>query len=227
MINEIISSFDNINVVLLMADTVFLSKSGNIQKYLGQYKDFVDKSEAPIFLVLNKIDKLQKETVLEIIGQINQFYEFTEIIPVSALKGFNTDTLIKVIKKYLNKGADFKDNDNTEITDLSDKLYVSEIIREKIINLTKQEIPHSVACNTVELIQRNKNTIYINTEIIVERNSQKGIIIGKQGQMLKKIGEQSRKELQKYFDKKIYIELFVKVIENWRNSEKTIKQAGY
>ncbi|MBP7652219.1 GTPase Era [Candidatus Dependentiae bacterium] len=223
MIKEIVSSFIDVSAVLIVIDLETINKT-NISNKLLEHINFLEKTLAPKILVLNKVDKIKKDELIVIIKQISETYKFDDIVPVSALRGYNLDTLINVIKKYLKNSERFFDSDIK--SDLSDSIYISELVREKIIGLTKEEIPHSVTCKT-EVINEKNNKSYIRVIVYVERDSQKGIIIGKKGQMLKKIGEISRKEIEEYIDRPAYLEIQVKVLENWRHNDSKLKEIGY
>jgi len=185
--------------------------------------DRLKKEDIPVILVLNKVDKMNKALVLELIMKYKDIYPFKEIVPLSALKGDNVEELIKTVKKYLpNEGKIF--NDDT-FTNISTNFYISEIIREKVLLKTKDEVPHSVTCLVEEKNER-KDKVIISALIIVDRASIKRIIVGKNGSMLKEIGISARYDLEEYFNKKVYLSLFVKVVNNWRDKEKYLKEFG-
>ena len=212
-------SIDDVDVVLLLVDGS--SDLGPGDKYVIEKLKGVNK---PVILVINKIDKISKEKILEKINEYKDLYDFAEIIPLSALKKNNTETVINVLKNYLTD--EFKYFDNETYTTASEQFIVSEIIREKIFNVTEEEVPHSVTC-VVENIEFNRGSVNINACIIVDRDSLKRIIIGKQGNKIKDIGISSRTELEEMFGKKVYLELFVKVIKKWRDREKYLQEFGY
>lgn len=180
----------------------------------------------PIFLILNKIDLISKEDLLRKIDFWQRKLNFAEIFPVSALKRDNVDQLIERTKKYLEEGPMFYSSD--EVTDQPEKVVISEIIREKILKRTKEEIPHSVAV-VIEQIEEKKKGEVINilASIYVERSSQKKIVIGKQGQLLKVIGQDARRELENILGARIFLDLWVKVKEDWRNKNTTLSNFGY
>ncbi|MDD4343485.1 MAG: GTPase Era [Eubacteriales bacterium] len=180
----------------------------------------------PIFLILNKIDLISKEDLLRKIDFWQRKLNFAEIFPVSALKRDNVDQLIERTKKYLEEGPMFYPSD--EVTDQPEKVVISEIIREKILKRTKEEIPHSVAV-VIEQIEEKKKGEVINilASIYVERSSQKKIVIGKQGQLLKMIGQDARRELENILGARIFLDLWVKVKEDWRNKNTTLSNFGY
>ena len=178
----------------------------------------------PIFLLLNKSDLIEKDQLLPLIEELNQHHIFQEVIPISALENDNLGTLISVTKDYLTDTLKYYPTD--QITDYPEQFIIAEIIREKVISLTEEEIPHSIAV-TIEKISKKRETLIINGLVLVERDSQKGIIIGKNGRMLKAIGTQARKELEVRFGTPIFLELFVRAEKNWRNKATKLQQLGY
>ena len=191
-------------------------------------ENYVKKLQKPTILVINKIDKMQdKRLLLPLIEESSQKYDFVEIIPMSAIKGENLDRFVQVIKKYLPESPPLFPED--QITDLPLRFYVAEIIREKIFQNTKQELPYSAAVEveSIEEGKKNKNLLIINAVIYVEKENHKGIIIGKKGQMLKKIGQQARQELEDLLEKKIHLNLWVKVRPRWKEDIRLLKMLGY
>ncbi len=184
----------------------------------------IKEANKPIILVMNKIDKLTNEQILEKINQYKEIYEFADIVPVSALKKNNTKELIKTIKQYLTDEIKYYEDD--QITNKPITFQISEIVREKIFELTEQEVPHSLTC-IVENIEKDKNSYHINVAIIVDRDALKRIVIGKQGSMIKEIGIRSRKELEEFLGKKVYLETYVKTIKKWRDKEKYLQEFGF
>ena len=182
------------------------------------------KINKPVILIINKIDGMTKDEIFLKIQEYKDLYDFKEIVPVSALKNKNTDELIKTIKKYLKD--DIKYFEDGTITNRSLKFMISEIIREKILNLTKEEVPHSVTC-IVEKMITDKDKNIINGAIIVDRDSLKKIIIGKNGTMIKKIGTLAREDIEKLLNTKVYLELYVKTIEKWRDREKYLNELEF
>lgn len=169
-----------------------------------------------VILVLNKIDKLKKEEVFNEIAKLKDLYDFLEIVPISGLKGSNVSELIKAIKKHLPDNIKYFNDD--VITNTDEAFMVGEIIREKVLNLTREEVPHAVTC-VVENMEFKKGVCNINALIIVDRKNLKGILIGKNGSMLKKIGSLARTDIEEYLGMKVFLELYVKTIENWKNKE--------
>lgn len=182
--------------------------------------------KTPVILVINKIDTVKKEEILKFIDAYKDICHFAEIVPCSALKGENTDEIIKVIMKYLPYGPQFYDEDT--VTDQPERQIVAELVREKALRLLDEEIPHGIAVSIEQMKTRPRgNMIDIDATIICERDSHKGIIIGKQGSMLKKIGSQAREEIENLLDTKVNLQLWVKVKKDWRDSDFLIKNFGY
>jgi len=182
--------------------------------------------KVPVILVINKVDTVKKEEVLTFIDAYRKQFEFAEIVPVSALRGENVDELIKVISKYMPYGPKYFDDDT--VTDQPLRAIVSEIIREKSLHALNEEIPHGIAV-TVDLMKKrnNKNIWDIEATIICEKDSHKGIIIGKGGAMLKKIGSTARYEIERLVEGKVNLKLWVKVRKEWRDSDLYLKNYGY
>ena len=183
------------------------------------------KTKTPIILVINKIDTVKREEILKSIDAYKDICDFAEIVPCSALKGDNTEDLIKVIMKYLPYGPQFYDEDT--VTDQPERQIVAELIREKALRSLNEEVPHGIAVSIDQMKALNSRLIDIDATIICERDSHKGIIIGKQGAMLKKIGSQARPEIEDMLGKKVNLKLWVKVKKDWRDSDFLIKNFGY
>lgn len=212
-------TINDVDVILFLIDITEPLGSGD--KFILEVIKNVNK---PVILVINKIDLLPKEKILEKIAEYKDLYNFEEIVPVSAIKKDNVDRLREILKKYLPDNIKFYD-DKT-YTNVSTNFLISEIVREKILNLTEEEVPHSVTC-IVEDIKQEKDILNINVLIVLDRENLKKIIIGKQGSMLKEIGRRSRIELENMFNTKVYLELFVKVIPKWRDKESFLNELGY
>lgn len=209
---------EDVDLILFLVD---------VSKGIGKGDLFVlekiKEENVPIILVLNKIDCIKKDQLLEIIMKYKDLYDFKEIFPISALKNDNIDSLIKTIKNYLpNEGKIFEDD---TFTNISTNFYISEIVREKVLRKTREEVPHSVTCY-VEKIDYDKDKVHIQVLIVVDRDSLKKIIIGRNGQMIKEIGIDARGDLEEYFGKTVYLETYVKTIKNWRDKEKYLKELG-
>ncbi|WP_230399002.1 GTPase Era [Novisyntrophococcus fermenticellae] len=183
-------------------------------------------TKLPVILVINKVDTVSREEVLIFIDAYRKFYEFDEIIPVSALRGLNTEDVIDTIFKYLPYGPQFYDEDT--VTDQPMRQIVAEIIREKALHALNEEIPHGIAVSIDSMKERTGGKITdIDATIVCERDSHKGIIIGKQGAMLKKIGTNARYEIEHLIEQKVNLKLWVKVKKDWRDSDLLMKNYGY
>lgn len=181
--------------------------------------------KVPVFLVINKIDTMDKEEILEVIVNYKDAYPFAEIIPISAKEKENTDRLLEVLGGILPEGPQYFPKDM--ITDQPERLIVAEIVREKLFLETRDEIPHSVAVEVEEMKTRKDGRIYIRCTIFCERDSQKGIIIGKSGALLKKVGADARKDIERLLATNVYLELWVKVKKDWRNKSEMLSELGY
>ena len=211
-------SLEDADIVLFMVD---------VTENFGKGDKFVlDKLKEcnNVFLILNKVDKIKKEKLFSIIDEISKEHDFKEIIPISALNNDNVDDLIKTIKKYLPVGDKYYDDEY--YTDKSINFMVSELVREKVLTLTKEEVPHAVTC-IVESFEETEKSAHINVMIIVEREGIKKILVGHNGSMIKEIGTLARCDIEKLIGKKVYLELFVKVINNWREKEKYLVEFGF
>lgn len=212
-------SLDDIDVVLFVVDAS--AQLGKGDKFITQA---LKSTTAPVILVLNKIDKLNNEGILNAINTYKELYDFSDIVPISAIKDDNVNRLISVIKKYLTDDIKYYDDDT--LTNTSVRFIIGELVREKILNLTNDEVPHSVTCVTT-LYEEKKDIININVDIIVDRDSLKKIIIGHNGQMIKNIGTYARRDIEAMLHKQIYLELYVKTIKNWRDKEKYLTELGF
>ena len=189
-----------------------------------EFLDKVKKMTIPVLLLINKIDQSDQKTLGNIVEKWHELLPNAEILPISAQNKFGTDMLLKRIKELLPDSPPYFDKD--QLTDKPAKFFVSEIIREKILLYYDKEIPYSVEV-VVESFKEDRKHIHINAVIYVERNSQKGIIIGHQGVALKKVSTEARKALERFFGKPVYLETFVKVDKDWRSSQKELKNFGY
>lgn len=183
------------------------------------------KLEKPVFLLINKVDTVKKPCLLSVIDAYSRFYLFKEIIPISALTGDGIEILIKTIIRYLSEGPKYYPDDL--LTDQMERFMASEIIREKIMKKTEDEIPHSVAIEITDWSERESGVIFIHANIYVERDGQKGIIIGGGGSRLKIIGSSARHEIEKLLGTKIFLELQVKIKKDWRDSDRALKELGF
>lgn len=178
----------------------------------------------PVILVLNKIDRLTKVGIINAINDYKDLLDFADIIPISAKNNDNVERLITLTKKYLKDSIKYYEDD--VITNNDKYFMISELVREKILNLTNEEVPHSVTCVLTNYHEKS-DSVYINVDIIVSRDSLKKIIIGKQGSMLKTIGSEARSDIEHMLGKSVYLELFVKTVKNWRNKEKYLVELGF
>lgn len=179
----------------------------------------------PVFLTINKVDTVKKPQLLPVIKKYNAIFNFTEIIPVSALKGDGVDILLNTVVNYLPKGPKYFPDDL--ITDQLERFMVSEIIRENVMQITQDEVPYSVAVEITDWNEKENGVIFIGASIYVEREGQKGIIIGKSGQKLKIVGSRARLEIERLLGAKIFLQLWVKVKKDWRSNEQTLKGLGF
>ncbi|HWO97977.1 MAG TPA: GTPase Era [Bacillus sp. (in: firmicutes)] len=183
-------------------------------------------TNTPVFLVINKIDEIHPDQLLPLIETYQNLHPFEQIVPISALQGNNVETLLGQIKEVLPEGPQYYPAD--QVTDHPERFIVAELIREKALHLTREEIPHSIAV-VIDSMQRREtgNTVYVGATIIVERDSQKGIIIGKQGKMLKEIGQRARVDIEALLGSKVFLELWVKVQKDWRNKASQLRDFGF
>lgn len=220
MVRSALSTFQEVDLILFLVDVTEPYGRGE-QFILEKLKEI----NTPVFLVLNKIDRIHPEQLLVKIDEYRQLYPFAEIVPVSALNGNNVTTLLEQITNYMDEGPKYYPED--EVTDHPERFIISEFIREKVIHLTEEEVPHSIAVVIEEMTERKEGLVYISALILVERSSQKGIIIGKQGRMLKEIGKRARADIEALLGSKLYLDLYVKVDKNWRNNRHQLHQYGY
>ncbi len=201
----------------------------NVEESIGRGDEFIiellKNNRTPIFLVLNKIDKIHPDELIKEIEKYKDLLPFAEIVPISALQGNNVDHLVKVIEGYMPEGPMYYPKD--QISDHPEEFIVAELIREKALHLTSQEIPHAIGVQVEKMVKESEERVHIEATIYIERESQKGIIIGKQGSMLKKIGQLARKDIEMLLGSKVYLELWVKVQKDWRNKPNFIRQIGY
>ncbi|MCP3741354.1 GTPase Era [Rossellomorea sp. BNER] len=202
----------------------------NVEEGFGRGDEFIIEKlkgvKTPVFLVLNKIDQLHPDELLPIMEKYNKLYDFKATVPISALEGNNVENLLKEIKNFLPEGPQFYPAD--QVTDHPERFIVSELIREKALHLTREEVPHSLAVMIDKMQPRgDKDIIDVMATIVVERASQKGIVIGKQGSMLKEIGKRARTDIENLLGSKVYLELWVKVQKDWRNKMSNLKDFGF
>ena len=216
--NQAYYSINDTDFIMFVVDT---SGLGGGDKFIINE---ISKTDKPVVLVINKIDKIKKEELINIIKEYSELYNFSDIVPVSALKKNNIKELVKVLKKYLpDEILYYGKND---ITNKSIEFQIAETVREKVFQNTFEEVPHSITCVT-ESITRNNNSYNILVSIIIDRDSLKKIIIGSNGEKIKKIGTLARIEIEDLLRKKVYLELFVKTVKKWREKEKYLQEYGF
>lgn len=181
--------------------------------------------EIPVFLIVNKIDENSDDRIAQTIKNYSEYFNFTEVIPISAVKGKNVDTLLKIMEDYLPEGPKYYPDDM--ITDQQERFIVAETIREKALRLLSQEVPHGIAIEVITMKKDEKDIYNIEATILCEKDSHKGIIIGKGGEMLKKISTYARQDLEKSLGTKVYLKLWVKVKKEWRDNSSMLKELGY
>lgn len=221
MVRTAINTLQEVDVVCLLVDATEPKGTGD-QFVIDQLR----KVKTPVFLLINKLDAVPKEKLLEIIESYKDTYPFQEIIPISALKGDNVEKLRNLIFQQLPEGPLYYPAD--QVTDHPERFIVAELIREKVLHLTREEVPHSVAVEVEQMEYRDeKDMLVIHAVIYTERASQKGILIGKNGEMLKEIGKRARFDIERLFGSKTYLELWIKVKEDWRNRDVMLRNFGF
>lgn len=214
------TTLKEVDIVLFMVNAV---------EGFGRGEEFIieklKETKQPVFLVINKIDQVHPEQLLELIDQYRKLHDFAEIVPISALDGNNAEALIGTIKKYLPEGPQYYPDN--QVTDHPERFIIAELIREKVLHLTREEVPHSVAVVIDAIQKREGGAVYINATIVVERPSQKGIIIGKQGKMLKEVGKRARFDIEVLLGSKVFLEVWVKVQKDWRNKMSQLRDLGF
>ncbi|XID95369.1 GTPase Era [Paenibacillaceae bacterium WGS1546] len=221
MVRAAESALNEVDAILYLTDVTEAIGGGDryIMEQLRKVRD------TPVFLVLNKIDKIHPEAILPVIDKFRKMMDFKEIVPVSALHGNNVNALLEQVANVLKEGPMYYPAD--QITDHPEQFVCAELIREKLLQLTREEIPHSIAVEIESMSVADNGLVDIGAVIYVERDSQKGIIIGKNGSLLKEVGKQARLDMERLLGSKIYLELWVKVNKDWRNREAMLKTLGY
>ena len=221
MVNVAQRTFQDADVILWLVEASDYIGAG--ERHIAQQ---LKRTKLPVILVMNKVDRVEKKEIPGYIEAYRKILDFAEIVPVSALRSVNLDTLLDCIFKYLPYGPQFYDEDT--VTDQPQRQIVAEMIREKALRCLEEEIPHGIAVTIEQMKERPEGGLVdIEATIICERDSHKGIIIGKQGAMLKKIGSQARTEIEKMLEEKVNLKLWVKVKKDWRDSDFLIKNFGY
>lgn len=221
MVNVAEQTLKDVDVILWLVEPTTYIGAG--EKHIAEQ---LQKTSLPVILVINKVDTVKKEDILQVIDNYRKLYDFAEIIPASALRGQNTKDIVNSLFKYMPYGPMFYDEDT--VTDQPQRQVVAEIIREKALHALDEEIPHGIAV-TIEKMRERKGQHIVDIEatIICERDSHKGIIIGKQGSMLKKIGSNARFEIEKMLEERVNLKIWVKVKKDWRDSDTLMKNFGY
>ncbi|ALC81661.1 MULTISPECIES: GTPase Era [Bacillus] len=201
----------------------------NAEEGYGRGDEFIierlKRTKTPVFLIVNKIDRVHPDQLLPLIDEYRGLYPFKEVVPISALEGNNVDTLLKQIEDSLPEGPQYYPSD--QVTDHPERFIIAELIREKVLHLTREEIPHSIAV-AIDLIKRRENgSVYVEATIVVERDSQKGIVIGKRGALLKEVGKRARKDIELLLGSQVFLELWVKVQKDWRNKMSQLRDFGF
>lgn len=220
MENTAENTLKEVDAILFVVDVT--EKYGPGERFIIERLRSTDK---PVVLVVNKIDLIAREQVLPIIESYSALYSFAGIVPISAREKINLDSLLGEAKKYLPDGPQYYPEDM--VTDQPERLIAAELVREKVLELTRDEVPHAVAVDVDEMTTRQKGDVYIRATIYVERDSQKGIIIGAKGAMLKKIGALARTDIENLLGSKVYLDLWVKVKKDWRNRDGLLKNFGF
>lgn len=214
-----LNSIYGVDLVLLIAPAN--EKIGKGDRFIVER---LKEADGPVYLILNKTDLLTKDEIIQKLAEWKEMFDFKEIVPISALNGDNVEKLVELIKQDLKEGIMYYPKDH--ITDHPERFIMAEFIREKILYFTHEEVPHSVAI-VIEKMEEDEQGVYIMAAIVVDRPGQKAIIIGKQGSMIKKIRQSARREMKRFLQVPVDLELFVKVEKNWRNKQKYLKEFGY
>jgi GTP-binding protein Era len=221
MVKQATGTLKEVDVVLFLVD-VFEGYGAGDQFIIDQLEGI----KTPVFLILNKIDQVEPNQLLPIIDKYSKRYPFAEIIPISALQGNNVNTLLEQVFNRLSEGPQYYPAD--QVTDHPERFVVAELIREKILELTREEIPHSIAVEIEQMKQReNSDTVYVAAVVYTERDSQKRIVIGKQGSVLKEVGKRARADIEALLGNKIFLEIWVKVKKDWRNQAHQLRNFGF
>ena len=218
MVQRAYDAIADVDVILLLVDVTRPFNRGD-----EIILEAIKNAHKPRFLIVNKVDKVSKKDLIEYLEKINT-EDFDEVVPLSAARGSNLSELVETIKKYLPEDVQYYPADM--VSDYPESFLYGEIVREKVLMNTEEEVPHSIAVQ-VEEVTRKPNVVYIRCAIVAEKQSQKGIIIGKNGQMIKKIATQARQELEERLGMKVYLEMFVRVEEDWRNRLSQLRELGY
>lgn len=220
MVKEAEGSLREVEVILFVVDVT--AEMGAGERYI---LDNLANARTPVILVVNKIDRIEKPKLFPIIEKYTAAFNFAAVVPISALDQTNFDGLVAEIKNYLEPGPQYYPEDM--ITDQPERLVIAELIREKVLHLTKEEIPHAILVDIEEIVTRANEDLYVRAVIYVERDSQKGIVIGAGGRLLKDIGRMARADIENLLGSKVYLDLWVKVKKDWRNRANVLKSFGF
>lgn len=220
MVHAAENTLKEVDVILFVVDAT--EKMGAGEYYILER---LQATKKPVLLVVNKLDLIEKDTVLPIISRYTEKYPFTGVVPISAKEKLNLDSLLDELKKHCEEGPQYYPEDM--VTDQPERLIVAELVREKVLQLTRDEVPHAIAVDVDEMRARENGDVYIRSTIYVERESQKGIIIGAKGVMLKKIGAMARNDIEGLLGSRVYLDLWVKVKKDWRNRNNVLKEFGF
>ncbi|SDF06297.1 GTPase Era [Sporomusa acidovorans] len=220
MVREAESTLREVDVILFVVDVT--AEMGPGERYI---LDNLTNVRTPVILTVNKIDQIEKQKLLPIIEKYTSQFNFAAVVPISALDHTNLEELVKEIKSYLEPGPQYYPEDM--ITDQPERLVIAELIREKVLHLTKEEIPHAILVDIEEIVTRPNDDLYVRAVIYVERDSQKGIVIGAGGRLLKDIGRLARSDIENLLGSKVYLDLWVKVKKDWRNRANVLKNFGF
>lgn len=220
MVKAAETSTDEVDLIVFIT-----TPEGEISKGDELILENIKNSKKPVFLVINKIDENPQELVAKTLKQYSEYMDFAEIIPISARKSKNVDTLLNLMIKYMPEGPKYYPEDM--ITDVQERFVVSEIIREKALKLLSEEVPHGIAVEIISMKQSKRGTYHIDANLLCEKDSHKGIIIGKGGQKLKTISTYARQDIEKFLNNKVNLKVWVKVKKEWRDSNFMLKELGY
>lgn len=220
MVERALRAASEADIILLMVEA-HKSPEESEKSIFGR----IENLDKKVFLILNKVDKVKKDSLLPLIAMYHEQFGFEEIVPISALTGDGVSHLLDMIVRSLPAGGMYYPQD--QISDLPERFFIAEIIREKVFLQTQQEIPYSTTVQTDEVKERKDGRIYIRATIYIERESQKGIVIGKKGKMLKQIGQLAREEIERWMGKPVYLDLWVKVKPDWTDKEGSLREFGY
>ncbi len=220
MANTVENTLKEVDAILFVVDVT--EKFGAGERFII---DHLKATKRPVILIINKIDRVKNEDILPIIANYAAQYDFAGVVPVSAKNKLNLDHILSEVKKYLPEGPEYYPEDM--VTDQPERLIAAEMVREKVLELTRDEVPHAVAVDVDEMATRPKGDVYIRATIYVERDSQKGIVIGGHGSMLREIGQRARHDIEVLLGAKVYLDLWVKVRKDWRNRDAILKSFGF